>query len=124
MYGFNDINRTATGADPKWDCFIDNAQIPSPKPFQYPENNWRLCGGEALPDGNHTLIVNVQSTRQIFWLDYILYTPSQDPDSATPVIHISEKDKDLQYDSNWEDLGSSWKMTKRNGGSVSMNFTG
>jgi len=115
---------TTTGYDPTWECFVDGVSIGSTKPFTSPENNWRLCDQPTLKDGPHVLMVNVTTSGQTFWLDYIWYTPSSSSSKDVANIVVNHFDPDIVYGSGWRSLGGSANMTTVFGSQLRFNFTG
>lgn len=53
-------------------CRVDNQFLVTNFP-QSPQNNWPVCNGGNLTDGEHTLTVNIDLPEIFF--DYILYAP-------------------------------------------------
>ncbi|KAG6813717.1 hypothetical protein H0H92_008125 [Tricholoma furcatifolium] len=110
------------GFNPPWECFIDDVSIGNSPASPYHENNWLLCEG-VLSDGSHKLTLNISmNPGQIFWVDYIEYTPTTPIDGS--VVLVENTDPALSYDSTWQEVDGLAKMTNTQGGGVSFNFTG
>ena len=124
MYGTTNIqNKSGAVSSPFWTCTVDKAKIPSTKPFPYAENNWRFCGVDKLPGGNHTLTVSTNTGNKKFWFDYLVYTPSNATSDA-PIVSVPHNDSAVVKDSKWVPLTSAWTMTQTKGASLSFTFTG
>ncbi|KAG6812612.1 hypothetical protein H0H92_001831 [Tricholoma furcatifolium] len=104
--------------DPSWECFVDNVSIGSTAPFQYPENNWVLCGPSSFSDGQHTLTLKVSTSGNTFWFDYITYVPSPSVSLQSSVIMVQNTDPDVIYGSGWGALGGTANETSTVGSQV------
>lgn len=124
MYGTIDQRNSSGEIDPTWECFVDDVSIGSMNPFQFVENNWVLCSVDGLPDKSHVLTVNASSHGQTFWFDYLRYVPSANVPLDNALVFVDHKDSELQYDSNWQALGSIGNMTDIRGSKVSLSFKG
>jgi hypothetical protein len=125
VMGSNNRVNTSNGWDPSWECFIDNVSIGATDPFPYFENNWLLCHKPDLNDGPHQLTVNVTSnTGQMFWFDYIQYTPSATLSLGTAFIRFDHLDPAIVYGPGWGPLGDTANMTTALGTEAKFNFTG
>ncbi|KAF9524883.1 hypothetical protein CPB83DRAFT_897551 [Crepidotus variabilis] len=103
VYGSNVDHDTTGSLNPRWECFIDQRSIGASKPFAFQENNWNFCEDLDVPDGLHTLTVNVTvSQNQTFWFDRIEYIPSQ---------------------TDWKKAGTA-NMTQTHGASFEFDFNG
>ncbi|KAG6826442.1 hypothetical protein H0H92_015769 [Tricholoma furcatifolium] len=110
--------------DPSWECFVDNVSIGSTAPFQYPENNWVLCGSSSFSDGQHTLTLKVSTSGNTFWFDYITYVPSPSVSLQSAVIMVQNTDPDVIYGSGWGALAGFANETSTVGSQVKFNFIG
>lgn len=115
-----------TGIDAQ--CTLDDESLPIVF-TTLPQNSVTLCGQNFLADEPHTLVVNVSVTNQeIFWLDFVGYTPSLSAVSQTQTSEsVGFLDQDLQngMDSEWEGqeiFPGIW--TSQMGSSVNFSFTG
>ena len=121
------MNGTGSGQtwDPKWECFVDGASFGSTKPFLYTENNWLLCQGTQLSDGDHTLTVKVTTMGSTFWVDQLRFTPSSGASSGSgTVLFVDRNDPTVDYGSGWTHLGDSAEMTTTRGSQLTLSFTG
>ncbi|KAF6761830.1 hypothetical protein DFP72DRAFT_842664 [Ephemerocybe angulata] len=125
LLGTTDIKNTSGLIDPTWECFIDQKSFGTSKPFQYIENNWALCEWTGLDDGQHTASVRVASQGQYFWVDRLLYMPSDDVtlDNAATVL-LDETDPAISVSSGWGDLGELGRMTQKQGSTAQVKFKG
>jgi len=125
IYGTNSIRNSSGVIDPAWSCYLNGVQLSSLPPFRNQENNWRMCGMDGLLDMNHTFTLSVSTLGQLFWFDYLLYTPS--PSSAlqnVPVVLVPFSDSTLVYDSSWQFWSNSSAITRTRKASVQFQFTG
>ena len=102
VYG-SSITTNASGTqDPTWECFIDNASIgwfissDNDVNSLGSQNNWPLCGAH-FQDGPHSLTVNANVSKQMFWFDQIQYTPSASVSLNQSVLRIDSNDPAIQY---------------------------
>ncbi|KAG5644964.1 hypothetical protein DXG03_007334 [Asterophora parasitica] len=121
-YG-NAINDAASR--PPWECFVDNVSIGTSKLTPYRENNWVLCENNHIGEGPHELTLNITMRRgTTFWIDYLQYSPSQEPPDKS-VIVVDSNDPALSYDGSWRQTVSGQMMqTTTKGGKAEFNFTG
>ncbi|KAJ3554356.1 hypothetical protein NP233_g12439 [Leucocoprinus birnbaumii] len=126
VFGTNNETNFNTDPDPTWECFIDDISISRYPPSQLVENNWKFCGTSGLPDGNHTLKVNVQvkSPSQTFWFDKIRYIPSPSLSLENRTILVDSSDPAVQYDAQWSALGDNANMTTKSSSIATVNFVG
>ncbi|KAF5344753.1 hypothetical protein D9756_011073 [Leucocoprinus leucothites] len=126
VWGTNDVVNFDTNPDPTLQCFIDGTSIGRDTPFQFGENNWKLCGTSGLPDGSHTLQiqVKVQSSSQTFWLDQIRYIPSPTLPLDNKTILIENDDPAIQFDAQWRSLGGTANLTNEQGSVAQVTFVG
>jgi hypothetical protein len=125
VYGTNNIRNSSGVVDPNWSCYLNGVQIQSTPPFQYPENNWKLCGIGGLLDMNHTFTLSVSTFGQAFWFDYLVYTPS--PNAALQndsVIFVPYSDSALTYDASWQYWSNISAITRSLDATVLFQFTG
>ncbi|KAG6905948.1 hypothetical protein DXG01_016750 [Tephrocybe rancida] len=113
-----------TKFDPSWECFIDKITIGSTTPSQFPENNYDLCSQATLTDGPHEITINVTTTGNTFWLDYITYTPSAAASYETVVLRVDHSDPAISYDAGWDALGPTAQQTSTIGSQATINFVG
>ncbi|KAG6873170.1 hypothetical protein C0995_002019 [Termitomyces sp. Mi166 len=113
-----------TSFDPSWECFVDQISIGATKPFQFPENNWVLCEEETITDGVHVITINVTSTGNTFWFDYITYTPSPSTSYETAVLLVQNTDSAMIYGAGWGALGGTANMTTKVGSEAIFSFVG
>ncbi|PFH53383.1 hypothetical protein AMATHDRAFT_55309 [Amanita thiersii Skay4041] len=91
---------------PKWECHVDNDKLPPSNPFGAAENNWVLCSQNFIPDGRHTVTVNVTTIDVDFWFDYALYTPSPGISLASETLRIEKSHPNITYSSSgWSSIG-------------------
>ncbi|KAG6905947.1 hypothetical protein DXG01_016749 [Tephrocybe rancida] len=114
----------ATKFDPSWECFVDKVSIGSTTPFQFPENNWELCSWATLNDGPHEITINVTTTGNTFWLDYITYTPSAAASYEKAVLRVENSDPAILYGAGWSALGGTANQTTAKGSQATFNFVG
>ncbi|KAJ3567290.1 hypothetical protein NP233_g6454 [Leucocoprinus birnbaumii] len=126
VWGTNNEANFNTDPDPTWECFIDGNSISRDAPFQFAENNWKFCDKSGLPDGNHTLRVEVkvQNPSQTFWLDQIRYIPSPSLSLENRTILLDNSDPAVQFDAQWTSLGGGANMTTKPGSIATVNFVG
>lgn len=126
VWGTSNVINIDTAPDPTLECFVDGVSIGRDDPFEFPENNWRLCGGAQLQDGHHTLRIDVKvvSNKQTFWLDQLRYIPSPDLLLDNQVILFENTDPVIQLDSQWTSLGETGNMTTHKGSSAKVDFIG
>ncbi|PFH49397.1 hypothetical protein AMATHDRAFT_4914 [Amanita thiersii Skay4041] len=66
-----------------------------------------------MPDDVHTLVMTFSADKVIFWLDYLMVTPSvatQDPDSK--LVKVEDDDSSIQYTGNWTSGGTSFDSNR------------
>jgi len=124
VYGTSSVQQKSGAQDPSWTCRIDDTIIPSTAPFEFPENNWRLCNITGLPDSHHTLSITASSRGNPFWLDYILYTPSAGAAPKNALIKVEDSDSSIYYDSTWQRLPNFATMADTQGSTMEFNFAG
>jgi len=125
IYGTNSIRNSSGVIDPSWNCYLNGVQLNSLPPFRNPENNWPMCGIDGLLDMNHTFTLSVSTFGQLFWFDYLLYTPS--PSSALQndsVVLVPFSDSSLVYDSSWQFWSNSSALTRTPKASIQFQFKG
>ncbi|KAG6867677.1 hypothetical protein C0993_012485 [Termitomyces sp. T159_Od127] len=108
--------------NPKWECFVDGISIGATKPFQFAENNWSLCEQGTIADGPHVITVNVTTTGNTFWFDYLMFTPSPRNSSAT--LLVQNTDPAILYDHSWRKLGGTANITTKIGSVMNFDFVG
>ncbi|KAF9447284.1 hypothetical protein P691DRAFT_731767 [Macrolepiota fuliginosa MF-IS2] len=125
VWGTSIINGT-TNPDPTFECFVDDVSIGREPPFQFPENNWLLCDKTGLPDGSHTLRVDVKvvSPDHTFWVDQIRYVPSPTLPLDNKVILLDNTDPAIKLDSQWSALGGTANMTTHTNSIALVDFIG
>ncbi|KAG6904815.1 hypothetical protein DXG01_006988 [Tephrocybe rancida] len=114
----------ATKFDPSWECFVDEISIGSTPPFKFPENNWELCSQATLNDGPHEITINVTTTGNIFWLDYITYTPSAAASYEKAVLRVENSDPAILLGAGWGSLGGTANQTTAKGSQAKFDFVG
>ncbi|PFH46476.1 hypothetical protein AMATHDRAFT_7767 [Amanita thiersii Skay4041] len=69
---------------------------------------------EDMLDDVHTLVVTITSDIVIFWLDYLMVTPSTHISGReTKIVKIEDDDPKIQYNGNWSTTGSTSYDSKR-----------
>ncbi|KAJ3567289.1 hypothetical protein NP233_g6455 [Leucocoprinus birnbaumii] len=126
VWGTNNEANLNENPDPDWECFVDGNSIGRDSPFRFPENNWRFCEKSGLPDGSHTLRIDVkvQNPSQTFWLDSIRYAPSPTAPLSNTTIFIDNTDPAVQFDPLWKSLGHTANVTSRHGSTANVTFMG
>ncbi|KIJ44148.1 hypothetical protein M422DRAFT_30652 [Sphaerobolus stellatus SS14] len=124
IWGSNNIANNSGVITPSWACYIDNIKLPDQAPFQFFENNWVLCSQDKLVDGPHELTVNVSTTGQHFYFDYIEYLPSSTVSLSSKTLNVDHLDPAIQYGAGWQDLGSTANMTSVAGTELTFEFIG
>ncbi|TFK30290.1 hypothetical protein FA15DRAFT_663694 [Coprinopsis marcescibilis] len=116
----------ASVTDPSWECFVDGESIGREEPFAQTQNNWPLCLAPTLPDGQHTLTLNVTSSGSTFYFDQIRYLPSSIIKSSldNPTVIIEQSDPIVRYSGDWMNLNNSANSTADTSASLDMTFTG
>ncbi|KIJ32452.1 hypothetical protein M422DRAFT_184512, partial [Sphaerobolus stellatus SS14] len=124
IWGSNNIANNSGVITPSWACYIDNIKMPDRDPFQFFENNWLLCTQDNLVDGPHELTVNVSTTGQQFYFDYIGYFPSSTVSLSSKTLNVDHLDPAIQYGAGWQALGSTADMTSVAGTELTFEFIG
>lgn len=126
VWGTSILSNPKTNPDPSLECFVDNVSIGSEPPFEFAENNWKLCGKVGLSDGLHTLRIDVkvQSPQQTFWLDQIGYIPSPSMPLDNKTIMLDNTDPAIRLDASWKPLGGTANMTTSTNSVALVDFVG
>ncbi|KAG6907066.1 hypothetical protein DXG01_010712 [Tephrocybe rancida] len=126
VWGTTELAKIANGTifDPSWECFVDKISIGSTTPFQYAENNWVLCNQATLNDGPHEMTINVTTTGNTFWLDYITYTPSAAASYEKAVLRVENSDPAILLGAGWGSLGGTANQTTAKGSQAKFDFVG
>jgi len=111
--------------DHRWVCHVDSRTIPSspPPPNGAQQNQWTLCEVSGLPDGPHTLTVDIATSRK-FYFDYLRYTPSHSVSTGNEVVWIPNTDAGLRFDSSWRGFQPTGNITLNQGSVFSFEFVG
>ncbi|KAJ2928523.1 hypothetical protein H1R20_g8570, partial [Candolleomyces eurysporus] len=111
--------------EPIWECFIDGKSIRTPTTIYTNQNRQKLCEFDKLDLSEaHTLAISTASNRQLFWVDYIEYTPTSTANITGAFVSIQHDDDFLVYDETWQLSGSGAKSTSTVGATVNTSFTG
>ncbi|XP_006455774.1 hypothetical protein AGABI2DRAFT_210331 [Agaricus bisporus var. bisporus H97] len=125
VYGTSNLSNPKSDPDPNLECFIDGVSIGRDSPFEFPENNWKLCGKGGFSVGLHSLRIDikVKSPKQTFWLDSIRYEPSPSVPLDNKTIRMENSDSAILLDDNWGSFGPFKGTTKANAVAV-IDFIG
>lgn len=112
--------------DPIWGCLIDGNDIAVNTPFQYTENNWKLCEWSAnqVSPGKHTLTVTSKSSGRALLFDYITYTPSPSLSISNTFIQMLDNDPAIQYGSGWQSIDGIGRVAGDGGSTTILSFYG
>ena len=127
--GYNNVRNDSGVVDPQWDCYLDGVQFQAKEAYQFPLNNWYMCEQLSIPDGPHTLTVNITVRNgQAFWFDHILYAPSTSVPLDDKTIYIDAYDAEIEQamleSRAWQIFGTTANITTVPGTSFKFNFTG
>jgi hypothetical protein len=116
VYGTSIVANSKTNPDPNLECFVDGVSIGREPIFEFPENNWKLCGKGGFSAGLHKLQIDitVQSPDQTFWFDQILYIPSPGTSLEDQTILVTNTDPAIRLDDNWVSLAHFNSTSKTN----------
>ncbi len=120
------VKNAQTNPDPDFECFVDDINISKDDPISDPANNWRFCQKDQLPDLQHTLRIDVtvRSPGQAFWLDRVLYVPSENVPLDDKVIFLENTDPSVHFDAKWQSLGDTANMTTQTNSTTLVDFVG
>ncbi|KAJ2928548.1 hypothetical protein H1R20_g8569, partial [Candolleomyces eurysporus] len=111
--------------EPIWKCFVDGKSIRTPTTIYTNQNRQKLCEFDKLDSSEaHTLAISTTNNEQLFWVDYIEYTPSSTANITGAFVSIQYDDDLLVYDETWQLSGSGAKSTSTVGATVNTSFTG
>ncbi|KAG6830289.1 hypothetical protein H0H87_008587 [Tephrocybe sp. NHM501043] len=85
---------------PGGSCIVDLVNYNTTPGFFDPQNNWLLCYAQNLKPGSHTLTLRVATYGEVFWLDYLRYTPSLEfkfSGEETAAIHVKSDDPAIRF---------------------------
>ncbi|KAF8875437.1 hypothetical protein BD779DRAFT_212451 [Infundibulicybe gibba] len=124
VFGTNSVKSLTGALDPSWTCLVDGVDIGRTSRFNFPINNFLLCDGKNVTDGNHTLTINVTMSHESFWFDYVTYIPSTTVSLESAIVRVERLDPAIVYDSGWGDLGNFSNFTFTNGSQLKFDFIG
>ncbi|KAJ2917054.1 hypothetical protein MD484_g3365, partial [Candolleomyces efflorescens] len=87
------MTSTSFEVEPIWECFIDGESSGTPTKILTNQNRQKLCQFDELDSSEaHTLAVNTNGNQQLFWVDYIEYTPSSTANFTGAFVSIQHDD--------------------------------
>jgi hypothetical protein len=108
---------------PDYVCLLDGSPIATGNITNSARAYWKheLCTGTRIPEGNHTLQVNLSGREGVnTWVDTIEYHPSPGAD-ISGWLRVDAPDENISYSSGW-DRGAG--LTHSNGATLTYNFIG
>ncbi|TFK24401.1 hypothetical protein FA15DRAFT_418258 [Coprinopsis marcescibilis] len=128
LYGGKNTNEPPSERAPSWECRVDGEIFPALEdPFNGEwQNNWLLCDLGLLPDGPHTITVNVTSRGEPFAVDYLRYIPTPNLAFDTPpTLFVHPYVSEVMYGPSWTRLGNEpVRFTDKTGETLDFAFIG
>ena len=111
---------------PKWQCLIDGEPFGSTSPDGLTQNAIPLCDSGAVSDGMHHVNVSVVTSGQVFYFDYIYYTPSPSVSLENSVVRVDNTDALLNFTGQgWTVRNAEpWPLTRHKGDQLIFPFYG
>ncbi|KAG2008287.1 hypothetical protein CC2G_013734 [Coprinopsis cinerea AmutBmut pab1-1] len=130
LQGTTNVTNSECPTCPMWTCTLDDGQsVPFVPRSIGLLNSRRLCDWGPLPEGPHTVVLNVTGRGDRFWVDFFRYIPSPDASiDPPPTLFVPAFVPEVKYDSSWTPIPDpddvNTRMTNTPGGQLNFTFVG
>ncbi|TFK19939.1 hypothetical protein FA15DRAFT_759706 [Coprinopsis marcescibilis] len=127
IYGSSDFEFDPSAEvpnDPDWECLVDKTLIRKETSTNNRENNWCFCEFRNLPDGEHTVKLNVRSRSRPFWFDKLYYRPSVQVEGQQVLVTRDDTDVSYSDGGSWQPLDNNAYYADSQGDNVTFPFIG
>ncbi|KAG2008289.1 hypothetical protein CC2G_013736 [Coprinopsis cinerea AmutBmut pab1-1] len=124
LQGATNLTSSRCPTCPSWTCTVDGRSVPLVPPSLGLVSNRILCDWGPLPDGPHTVTLNVTGRGDRFWVDFFWYIPSPGLSiEPPPTLFVHPFVPEVNYDHSWVQIPNGLFNRVTNATGAQLNFT-